>query len=131
MDDDKQLTALFSDFNPQLESDSIFMAQLQRKMEAVEIIKQYAEARQRRSKLAISIAACVGFAAGVVFTLCFPYLSALLGRLASEWAGVAKFVADYGNVAIWCVIATITVAASYFAYDITISATHKSYPVLH
>ena len=130
MDNDKQLSSLFSEFNPSLVADSVFMTQLKRKMEAVEMIKQYAEARRRRTKLAICIAACVGFVAGVVFTLCFPYLSAALGRLVGEWAGAANFVADYGNVAIWCVIATATVFATYSAYDITLSATHKSCPMV-
>lgn len=126
MDDDKQLTSLFSDFNPELVPDSLFMTQLKRKMEAVEMIKQYTEAHRRRSKLAICIAACVGFVAGVVFTLCFPYLSAMLGRVASGWGEAANFVAAYGNIAIWCIIASVTVAASYVAYDITLSASRKS-----
>ncbi len=125
MDDDKKLTSLFADFNPEMMSDNLFMAQLEKRMQAVEVIKQYAEANRRKNKLAICVAACAGFVAGVVFTLCFPYLSEMLSKLAGEWSATAKFVEVYGNVAIWGVIATITIAVSYLAYDLTSSATGK------
>ncbi len=126
MDDDKQLTSLFSDFNPELNPDGLFMSQLKKKMAAVEMIKQYAEAKRRRSRLAIGIAACVGFVTGAVFMICSPYLAAVLGALADEWVWVAKFVETYGDVTIWSVIATASVVASYSAYDITMAAAFRS-----
>lgn len=70
MDDDK-IKSLFADFNPELSSDTQFMARLQRTIEAVEFMKQQNAIFHKRNKTAVVVAALAGFIVGVLTTLIF------------------------------------------------------------
>lgn len=71
---DKSFEELFSDFQPELSDDTRFISALERKLEAVEYIKQYQKTEQRRSKVSMLIVFVLGLCFGaaamaVVFTV--------------------------------------------------------------
>lgn len=74
MEDDK-LKSLFSNFEPELSSDFLFMNKLQRNLNSVELIKQHTAEVRSRSRKAVAIAAIVGFIVGFLFSLSLPYLT--------------------------------------------------------
>lgn len=122
MNDDNKLKNLFAAYEPELSSEAQFMERLQRKMQAVEILKAKTAKMRRRNRLAVIIAAITGFITGASFTLCYPYLLNFVNDIASASAIMASMAASYGNIAIWTVIATITATLSFTAYDITLFA---------
>lgn len=71
---DDNFTELFEKFNPELSPDCLFMAKLQRGMEAMEIVKRHSHAVARRNKIAVVLASFSGFVAGVLLMLLFPVL---------------------------------------------------------
>jgi TctA family transporter len=79
--DDDTLKKLFSEFSPELSSSSLFMAKLEKNMEAVEFVKQHNLALKKRNKQAIAIAIACGFIMGVISTLLYPIVSSWISRL--------------------------------------------------
>lgn len=125
MDDDK-IKQLFAAYEPELTSDNQFMERLQRKMQAVELIKEKTAEIRRKNRWAVKIAALTGFITGATFTLCFPYLSELLVNIAAASSVMASYAASYGDITIWIAIALATSTLSFTAYDLTLFATSKS-----
>ena len=71
MEDDK-LKQIFSDYNPHLSPDVMFMSRLEQNLRSVEFIKERTNTAIRRNKAAMLIACAVGFIAGTGFSLAFP-----------------------------------------------------------
>ena len=80
MDDDK-LNNMFREFNPDLSSDFRFMSQLKRSMESVEIVREHTMETNRRSRIAVIIAAAVGFICGLLFSLLLPAIGEAMKTL--------------------------------------------------
>ena len=76
MEDDK-LKQIFSDYDPHLSPDVMFMSRLEQNLRSVEFIKERTNTAIRRNKAAMLIACAVGFIAGTGFSLAFPYISAV------------------------------------------------------
>lgn len=72
MDDDK-IKDLFNDYKPELTSSFHFMSNLQKNLDAVEIVKSQNLALKKRNRRAIAIAATTGFVMGVIFMLAFQF----------------------------------------------------------
>jgi tetrahydromethanopterin S-methyltransferase subunit F len=83
--EDNQIKELFNAFEPELGATSPFMARLQRNMKAVEWVKQHQQDLKRRNRVAVAIAACCGFAMGVIFTLLFPVIDSWGPRSATRF----------------------------------------------
>ena len=66
MEKDKKLEELFLAQKPTFDDQAQFMAQLTRRLDAVEYVRQHQEATLRRYKLAIVAAFVVGIVSGVV-----------------------------------------------------------------
>ena len=66
MEKDKMIEELFADFHPELSDNDRFMASLNRKLDAVEYIKQHQEVMIRRYKMAMVMAFVVGIISGAV-----------------------------------------------------------------
>lgn len=62
MDDD--LAVLFGSYEPKMESGDVFMAKLERRLAAVEYVKQMQEAQLRKYKRAVLLAFVVGIVIG-------------------------------------------------------------------
>lgn len=124
MEEDK-LHRLFDQYNPTLSADCDFMKRLEHNLEAVELVKQRVELMHRKNRMAVIVAAITGFVFGLLSTFCYPYLTVWLNSLTFEAADMARFVADYGNVAVWGIISLMVGVVTYCAYDITLIATRK------
>lgn len=75
MNKDKALEELFQAQKPHFDDSDAFMASLNKRLDAVEYIKQYQEAILRRYKMAMVVtfvAGIIGGAAGMVFLLSMP-----------------------------------------------------------
>ncbi len=64
MEKDKKLENLFADFQPELGDNADFMATLNRKLDAVEYIKQVQDAQIRRNMYAVVAALVLGIISG-------------------------------------------------------------------
>ncbi len=75
MNKDKALEELFQAQKPHFDDSDAFMASLNKRLDAVEYIKQYQEATLRRYKMAMVVAfvaGIIGGAVGMVFLLSTP-----------------------------------------------------------
>lgn len=122
MEDDK-LKTLFSNFEPELSSDSQFMNKLQRDLNSVEIIKQHTAGVRSRNKKAVVIAAFVGFIVGFLFSLSLPYLSDAVSnwKLTLPDESMLKTFANNFSIIVWLVIGGTSVLAAINAYEISLS----------
>ena len=122
MEDDR-LKDLFGNFDPELSSGTAFVDKLRRNLDSVEIVRRQTAELHRRNRKAVLIAACVGFIAGVLFSLILPYIShAMLSlQLALPQGSVLKAVADNYLVITWLLFGTATAFISVNAYDVALS----------
>lgn len=92
--DDEALRRLFGEFDPELGSSSrSFMAELQRRMEGVEIVREHTVSIRRRSRWACVVSALAGFLTGVVLTLLYPLVSGWIDLLATSADGSTVWIA--------------------------------------
>lgn len=121
MDDDK-LKELFSGFEPELSPDSQFMSRLQRRMEAVELVKTHSAALRRRNKIAVVVAAVSGFVTGVVMTLLYPLIGTYIMTLPVTLPHISIASIHLGmQIAVWTSIALVSGITAYNAYQIALS----------
>lgn len=121
MEDDK-IKEIFSEFAPELSSSTRFMHQLQRNMEAVEIVKRHQAAMKKRNRLAVAIAAFAGFVTGVILTLLYPLIVERLTTRASALSQLHINIAavDFGTMT-WIVMAGCCLLAALSAYDVALA----------
>ncbi len=122
MEDDK-FKSLFSNFDPELSSDTQFMGRLESTLNSVEIIKQHIAESRSRNKTAVTIGVVVGFIVGFLFSLSLPYLNNAVSdwRLSLPDASVMKTFADNFTIIAWAVIGSTSVFAALNTYEITLS----------
>ena len=122
MEDDK-LKSLFSNFEPELPSDFLFMNKLQRNLNSVELIKQHTVEVRSRSRKAVAIAAIVGFIVGFLFSLSLPYLSEAVSnwQLTLPSESVMNVFANNFTIIAWLVIGGTSVFAALNSYELSLS----------
>lgn len=122
MEDDK-LKSLFSNFEPELSSDFLFMNKLQRNLNSVELIKQHTVEVRSRSRKAVAIAAIVGFMVGFLFSLSLPYLSEAVSnwQLTLPSESVMNVFANNFTIIAWIVIGGTSVFAALNSYELSLS----------
>ena len=122
MEDDK-LKYLFSNFEPELSSDFLFMNKLQRNLNSVELIKQHTVEVRSRSRKAVAIAAIVGFIVGFLFSLSLPYLSEAVSnwQLTLPSESVMNVFANNFTIIAWLVIGGTSVFAALNSYELSLS----------
>ena len=69
MEKDKELEALFLAQNPHFDDGDEFTKKLTKRLDAVEIVKQYQERTLRRYRIVIAVAFVVGIISGTVSTI--------------------------------------------------------------
>ena len=106
---DDSIKKLFEDFNPPLGSDADFMKRLNKRLDAVEYIKEKAAADSRRNRLSLWVAA--GFLAGSLTTLAVPYLTGLLASL--------DIASEYTSSIPWIAVAAMAIVSALSAYDLS------------
>lgn len=122
MEDDK-LKSLFSNFEPELSSDFLFMNKLQRNLNSVELIKQHTVEVRSRSRKAVAIAAIVGFMVGFLFSMSLPYLSEAVSnwQLTLPSESVMNVFANNFTIIAWLVIGGTSVFAALNSYELSLS----------
>ncbi len=120
MEDDK-LKELFTNFQPEMSSSLQFMAKLQKNMERVEILKQHSLAIKKRNKLAVCIAAAIGFLMGVILTLLFPLIESWVSTfsISLPHLQISSFTIDYSFVG-WIIMAVTCIITALNAYEIAL-----------
>jgi hypothetical protein len=120
MEDDK-LKELFTNFQPEMSSSLQFMAKLQKNMERVEILKQHNLAIKRRNKLAVCIAATIGFLMGVILTLLFPLIGSWVSTfsISLPHLQISSLTIDYSFVG-WIIMAVTCIITALNAYEIAL-----------
>ena len=122
MEDDK-LKSLFSNFEPELSSDFLFMNKLKRNLNSVELIQQHTVEVRSRSRKAVAIAAIVGFIVGFLFSLSLPYLSEAISnwQLTLPSESVMNVFANNFTIIAWIVIGGTSVFAALNSYELSLS----------
>ena len=122
MEDDK-LKSLFSNFEPELSSDFLFVNKLQRNLNSVELIKQHTVEVRSRSRKAVAIAAIVGFIVGFLFSMSLPYLSEAVSnwQLTLPSESVMNVFANNFTIIAWLVIGGTSVFAALNSYELSLS----------
>jgi hypothetical protein len=120
MEDDK-LKELFANFQLEMPSSLQFMAKLQKNMERVEILKQHNLAIKRRNKLAVCIAAAIGFLTGVLLTLLFPLIGSWVSTfsISLPHLQISSLTIDYSFVG-WIIMAVTCIITALNAYEIAL-----------
>jgi hypothetical protein len=98
-----------------------FMAKLQMDMKRVEFLKQHNLAIKRRNKLAVCIAAAVGFLMGVVLTLLFQLIGSWVSTfsISLPHLQINSITIDYSFVG-WIIMAGTCIITSLNAYEIAL-----------
>lgn len=118
MEEDR-IKEIFADFKPEISSDISFLARLQSNLDSVEMVRARNEAINKRTKLAVVIAACVGFIAGFLFSIALPYISTMLGNLINAFPqGVyTHALLDNTLTLTWILIGAATIFISLNTYN--------------
>ena len=121
--EDYKLKSLFSNFEPELSSDFLFMNKLQRNLNSVELIKQHTAEVRSRSRKAVAIAAIVGFIVGFLFSLSLPYLTDAVSnwQLTLPSESVMNVFANNFTIIAWLVIGGTSVFAALNSYEVSLS----------
>jgi hypothetical protein len=119
--EDEKLKELFTDFQPEMSSSLQFMAKLQKNMERVEILKQHNLAIKKRNKLAVCIAAAIGFLTGVILTLLFPLIGSWVSTfsISLPHLHISSLTIDYSFVG-WIIMAATCIITAINAYEIAL-----------
>lgn len=121
MEDDK-LKELFKGFRPELSPEADFMSTLAKNMEVVERVKKEHGALKRRSRIAVCVAALVGFLAGTAMTLVMPTIVHRLSAIEISLPAVSPTPATFDFTILgWIVTAATCAILSYNAYELTVS----------
>lgn len=123
--EDDNIRSLFADFDPDLSSSFQFMDRVEREIDNMEIVHKHLTARRQRSRIAMAVAACVGFVVGFVQALYIPYFEALIQgvSLPAMPDFVTRFAPDFDAIAmiLWVCIGVIVIVASVGSYELTLS----------
>lgn len=117
MKENDPLKDMFADFNPPMSSTADFMARLDVRLDAVEMIAERTRRSRRRSRVALCVAALAGMVAGALMMALMPYFESVLAG-ALQLGLAAR---EYLPLAGWAATAALSVAAAMAAYDISSS----------
>lgn len=116
-EEDIQLREMFRGFDPELSSDSLFMAALKGRMEAMEDVKREQERFRRASSRGAAVAALAGFIAGILMTLLTQHLMPMLARIPSIASSIPAPALDIAaSMLPWLLTALTAVAAAMGSY---------------
>ena len=127
MDQDDKLKELFSDFNPDLSSDSLFMSRLERSLNSVEIVKRHAAEMELRNRKAVAIAAIIGFISGFLFSLLLPALQHAVAswQLTLPDSSWLSPIAENFAIIAWLAIALASSLIALNTYELSLSILNK------
>lgn len=115
-----ELRDIFAAYDPELPSGRLFMSGLERRMEAVEIVKERSAATRRRNRMAVAVAAAVGMIVGIALCLLYPLVADRMHWLSTSFGSGAVRL-DLGLL-IWAAIAGVSGVIAYNTYEALMSA---------
>lgn len=121
MEEDK-IKDIFSSYNPELTSSFAFMERLERNLNAVELIHRENAAVMKRNRMAVAVAACVGFISGMILTLLLPYIIKMIQSLMASFpVNMAHNINPGYTLTISLIlIGAVSVFVAVNVYDITL-----------
>lgn len=119
MNDDK-LKKLFADYQPDIQSDAMFMARLERNLRSVEFIKERKTAAKRRNRVAMAVACAAGFAAGGLFFSVMPYITQWLSSHDLASVSPAFQSGQVAEILTYCLGGVSTMALTLASYDMAL-----------
>ena len=127
--EDKDFKELFNDFEPEMSSDLAFMSRLRDNLDSVEMIRQHNARLHARNRIAIAIAACVGFMVGLMFSLALPYIGSAVNALQSTLPSesVLRIITDNYRLLSWLLIGATTVYATINSDNIALGSLTKDH----
>ena len=121
--EEQRIKDIFRSYDPELSSSMAFMDRLERNLYAVEMIHRENEAVMKRNRIAVAVAAATGFITGVVFTLIFPYIKAIvqsmMAAVMTEFNLPSDHYSEYAMTISWLLIGGISVFAALYTYNLT------------
>lgn len=119
MEEDK-LKDIFEAYRPELTSDSLFAARLQRNLDSVEIVRRRQAEMRRRGRLAVAVAAATGFVVGALLSLLLPYLGDYVTSIHFSTPGFDEVMFNWRLFG-WCAVGFASVLTSLNAYHLTLA----------
>ena len=123
MMDDQFFKELFKSYEPRLSSDNQFIDRLERKLEAVETLKEHNAALRKRCRKAIIAAAIAGFATGIAFSLGMPYIAQSFSNLKLHLPDYSLLQTLAGNsqLLMWPIACATSLFIAINTYEISLS----------
>lgn len=125
--EDIELKELFKAYNPELPSDSLFMAQLERRLDSVEIVREHTRKMKRYNFIAIVVALAVGIVSGFLFSLFLPAIGEAVEGMAMlpTDAGVLRFFAEHYFSIVLTLIALASAFLSLNTFELAMAVLRK------
>ncbi len=105
-------------FTPRLSDSGEFMAGLMRSLNAVEAVRKSNVELRRRGRIAVFVAAVVGFVVGVALTLIMPYVGNIVGEICGSFLQIDALTPQ---IVTWLVVGATSVVTALNAYEITLA----------
>ena len=113
-----ELRQLFAEFNPRMPGETDFVARLERRLSAIEDVRERSRLHFRRMKRAIVAAALFGVFVGVALTLSFPWI---LAGIAALLSGISPSITACAQTVSWVIVSSATLLSAAAAYDLSLS----------
>ncbi|MDE5785941.1 MAG: hypothetical protein K2H98_05350 [Duncaniella sp.] len=123
--EEEKFNALFSDFNPEMKSDGLFMSRLENKLTTLDPVKSQLECVHRRNRIAVSVAAITGFIFGIIVAIFYPYITGFISEIELSSTILPAWLGDYVTTLTWSVIGIIGMILMFSAYDIARLVTRR------
>lgn len=120
--DEDKIKQLFDNYSPELSSDTRFMERLERNIEVIETIRRQNRTALRRNRFSMLAAGISGFVAGVIFTLCYPFITGAIAALGNSLPQVPFLSGEYTNISAWIIIGMLTLIITAVTYDLSASS---------
>ncbi len=129
--EDQNIKNLFKEFQPELSSSSLFLTELENKLDTIELIRKQNSLIQRQYKIAIGISAFCGMVIGSILTLMFPILQNLITLFFESILNMPNSIVskNYG-VETWILISGFVLFFVFNVYEIMLSVLFTKTPTL-
>lgn len=126
--EDQNIRDLFKNFDPDLSSGSLFVSDLQHKLDTVEYIRQANEHVMRRNRRAVWLAAFAGCAVGIILSWAVPYIHSLISALTHAHAyRFFTFSIDPDSYILsWVIVAAASIFSALTVYNLAQPLPQKS-----
>lgn len=121
--EDEKLKTLFADFDPEITSDARFMDNLQRNLNAVEIVRRHSAEVKVINKKAVVIAALAGLVVGFLLSRLLPCLGNVMTKwqLSAPEESILALLARNFQLIVWIIAGVCATLVSVNAYELSLS----------